>query len=203
MDFPIAVRTVLGKSPGLRSRDLVLRLQKKTGLSRSTIFYNLGHIVLRQVVYREKGKYYLPYQWDERVTGKRRYAHPRIRFEPTQKTSSLPQTVLQLPAVGFNMKSRNNYPVQVRTEVRMFLGGRDLGLVHDAKGYYDGHKEIRFEPGEGYEDGVFSILEECVKSDEELGLRVDVTLIDPRNIEHKISRSWTYLRDKNDWSYEP
>jgi len=85
----------------------------------------------------------------------------------------------------------------------MFLGGRDLGLVHDAKGYYDGHKEIRFEPGEGYEDGVFSILEECVKSDEELGLRVDVTLIDPRNIEHKISRSWTYLRDKNDWSYEP
>lgn len=59
------------KNPALQSKDLVKKLQKKTGLSRSTIFAHLSSFELKESMYREKGRYYLPHQWKEHIGSSR------------------------------------------------------------------------------------------------------------------------------------
>jgi hypothetical protein len=132
------------------------------------------------------------------------YSAPKIPFFITEKILGHPLLKRQLPSVGFNIISSNNYPLRVRIEARTILGGRNLGLIQDIKGYYNGETEIGLEPGEGFANGSFSVPEECVKSNEELSIEVRVTAIYQDNREYKLfPKSWTYKRDENIWFYEP
>jgi hypothetical protein len=141
----------------------------------------------------------------------KRYGRPRVDFEITQMIYD-PQNHCYLPphfrrpfpSVGFNMFNLNDYPIKVGVEVRMILGGRSLGLIPDPKGHYNGKAEMGFEPGGGLINGNFSVVEKCAKSDEELTLEARVTVIDPDDKEHGLlPKSWTYMREKVDWYYEP
>lgn len=132
------------------------------------------------------------------------YAAPKIHFFATQNVIGYPLIKRQLPVVGFNLWNRSEYPARVRVEVRSILGGRDLGLIDDQKGYYNGRTVMEFEPGEGFANGSFKVPEECVKSSEELTVEVRVTAMSPGNREYRVSpKSWTYKRDENSWYYEP
>ena len=206
MDIWIVTRTVLEKNPGIRAKSLLEKVEKKTKRSRSTIYEHLNSFELKREIHREKGRYYLPHQWNERIKSQnlKRYSRPNVEYEITQRIFNHPDVRRQLPNVGFHLVNLSDYPIRVRIEVRMILGGRNLGLVPDIKGHYNGKAEMGFEPGRGYANGSFSILEECAKSDQELTLEVRVTAIDPENEEHRLfPKSWTYIRGQNDWYYEP
>jgi hypothetical protein len=141
----------------------------------------------------------------------KRYGRPCVPFEITQMIYDRqnqrylpPHFRRPFPSVGFNMFNLNDYPIKVGVEVRMILGGRNRGLIPDAKGHYNGKAEWGFEPGHGLVNGNFTVPEECAKSDEELTLEARVTVIDPDNREHRLlPKSWTYMREKVDWYYEP
>lgn len=128
---------------------------------------------------------------------------PRIRFEITQKISGSNKR-RKLPNVGFSMFNEDDVPWRVRIEVRAILDGKNLGLIDDPKGYYDGNTEILLEAGEGFINGNFDVPEECAKSMEELTLEIQVSAIDGKNGIHKLfPKSWTYIREHNAWYYEP
>jgi hypothetical protein len=91
-------------------------------------------------------------------------------------------------------------------KVWVLLGGRNLGLINDLKGYYNGKRLILARPGGGFGDGCFSVPSECVNSDEELSLSFVATIIDrdePDKCPFKIEGSYTHRRQLNDWFYEP
>jgi hypothetical protein len=138
------------------------------------------------------------------ITSKRKLYSPppKLMFFVTQDIQG--SLKRQLPSVGFNLVNPNNYSLKVRLEVRVILGGKNLGLIQDRKGYYNGKAVIGLEPGEGFWHGNFSVPEECVHSDEELTLEVRSRAINPDNKEYIfLSKSWTYMRKKNSWFYEP
>jgi len=214
MNIWTAVRTALEKNPGMRSKHLIEELEKKTGLSRSTIFEHLSSFEVKREICREIGRYYLPDQWKafSNSQSRKHYNFPNVSFEVTQRLIDVenkrylpPNFQRPFPSVGFNMWNLNDYPVRVRVRVRMILGGRDKGLIPDPKGYYNGETEMLFGPKpDGLENGNFSVLKECEESDEELTLQVSVLVIDPDGVEHRLSpKSWTYMRKENSWSYEP
>jgi len=60
MDIWTVVRTILEKSPRVKAKELILKIKRKTGLSRSTIYEHLLSFVLRGKLCREKGWYWLP-----------------------------------------------------------------------------------------------------------------------------------------------
>jgi hypothetical protein len=214
MDFWTVTRTVLEKNPGMKAKLLLMELEKRTELSRSTVYSHLESLVIKEEIFREKGRYYLPRHWQGHTSSQstKGYGRPKVAFEITQMIYDVqnrcylpPHFRVPFPRVGFNIFNRNDYPIRVRIEVRMILGGRNLGLIQDAKGYYSGKTELGFEPEpDGLANGSFSVSEECAKSDEELTLEVRVTVIDPDNREHKLlPKSWTYIREKAEWYYEP
>lgn len=215
MDIWTAVRTVLEKNPGVRSKHLIEELEKKTGLRRSTIFEHLSSFEVKLEIYREMGRYYLPDQWKafSNSQSRKQYSFPIVPFEVTQRVYDKdndcyfpPNVQRPFPSVGFNMWNSNDYPIRVRVRVRMILGGKDKGLIPDPKGYYNDETEITFGPKpDGFVNGNFSVTEECKKSsEEELTLQVSVIAIDPDNIGHRLStKSWTYMRKENSWFYEP
>jgi hypothetical protein len=139
------------------------------------------------------------------------YGRPKVNFEITQwiyDNEALPYPSpigkREFPRVSFYMGNLNDYPIKARIEVRMILGGRNLGLIPDPIGHYNGKAEMGFEPGRGFINGNFTVPEECAKSEKELTLEVRVTVIDPDNRKHKLMpKSWTYKRKENDWYYEP
>lgn len=214
MNISDAVRTVLEKNPGMRSKHLIEELEKKTGLSRSTIFEHLSSFEVKREIYREMGRYYLPDRWKAFSNSQSRKHHsfPNVPFEVTQRLIDVenrrylpPNFQRPFPSVGFNIWNLNDYPVRVRLRVRMILGGRDKGLIPDPKGYYNDETEMSFGPKpDGLVNGNFSVTEECEKSSEELTLQVSVIAIDLDNMGHRLSpKSWTYMRKENSWFYEP
>jgi predicted transcriptional regulator len=66
MNIWTVVRTVLEKNPGIKAKELIKKVRGKTGLSRSTIYEHLNSLVLRGMIYREKGKYWLEKPSDEK-----------------------------------------------------------------------------------------------------------------------------------------
>lgn len=139
------------------------------------------------------------------------YGRPKVDFKITQwiyDNEALPYLLpigkREFPRVSFYMGNLNDYPIRFRIKVRMILGGRDLGLIPDPIGHYNGKAEMGFEPGKGFINGNFTVPEECAKSEKVLTLEVRVTVIDPDNREHKLMpKSWTYNRKENDWYFEP
>jgi len=128
---------------------------------------------------------------------------PRTNFEITQRIFKNPQTKRQLPSVGFNLFNLNDYPIGVKVEARAILGGRNLGLIQDRKGYYSGKTEWSLNPWGGVVNGNFTIPKECVESNEELTIEVRVTIIENGSKRTLRPVSWTYMRIENDWFYEP
>lgn len=60
MNIWTATRTILKGNPqGLRAKDLVKRIQDKTGRGRTMIYENLASFELRALIFREHGIYYL------------------------------------------------------------------------------------------------------------------------------------------------
>ena len=60
MDFWRVVRTILEKSPKVKSKELRSKIRQKTGLSESTIYANLFSLSLKGRIIRKKGWYSLP-----------------------------------------------------------------------------------------------------------------------------------------------
>ena len=128
---------------------------------------------------------------------------PKIEMEITQKIHGLYQKRV-LPIVGFNLFNPNSVPVRVKLKTSVILGGQNLGLVEDAKGYYCGKRIHEFNADRGFGNGSFSIPQICVNSKEELTIEVRSFVIDEFGKEYeRLPESWTYMRDSNDWYYEP
>jgi hypothetical protein len=179
----------------------ILRVQLPNG----TVLYGLPEFGPTEPISVVEGKFI-----DSQV--QYRYGRPKIDFGITQsiydpKTQSFlpPLFKFHFPKVGFDMFNLNDYPIKVRVKIRMILGDRSLGLIPDPKGHYNGEAEMGFEPKpDGLTNGNFTVSEECAQSNDELTLEVRVTVTDPDNREHELlPKSWTYMRNVNDWYYEP
>lgn len=135
---------------------------------------------------------------------------PRLNMEITQRIIGHPHDKREFPSVGFNMFNPNDYPIRVKLELRTILGGRNLGLIQDRKGYYSGKIEVNLNPMgkppiiKGLINGNFAIPKECLDSTEELTIEVRATIIDQNNRKYELlPESWTYMRKHNAWFYEP
>lgn len=129
---------------------------------------------------------------------------PKLEFFVTQNHSP----PIQFPCVAFNLINHSPYRLKVRLEVRPVLGGRNLGLLEDTKGYYNGKAKILAEPdGGGFINGCFTVPQKCADSrEEECTLEVRAFLSDqddPDKGEYEIVKSWTYMRKENLWFFEP
>ena len=64
-------RTILEKNPGIKSGQLWKKVGEKTGFGRSTIYDDFSSFELQGKLYREKGKCFLPEQYEEYEKSKR------------------------------------------------------------------------------------------------------------------------------------
>ena len=125
---------------------------------------------------------------------------PPIFFDITQ---NLPNGQKRhLPDVGLNIDHLgDSLPVKVSVAVRVFLGGKDLGIVKTSQ--YTGERLWNLNPRFGVR-GHFSVPDEVVESKERLELRVKLTVIDQHEREHQLlPLAWVYMRDRNSWYLEP
>jgi hypothetical protein len=130
-------------------------------------------------------------------------SQPKINMNVTQTIHGSKQKRF-LPSVGFNLFNPNSFPVKVKLKTSVILGGRNLGFVKDKKGYYFGKRIINLNVGGGLGNGNFSIPQECVTSREELTIEIQSVVIDQFDNEYqRLPQSWTYMRDTNNWYYEP
>lgn len=134
---------------------------------------------------------------------------PMVHFKITQAIQNNPRIQRKLPNVGFNIRSSNDSPIKAKVEARVFLGDKDLGLVKGSQrggkymGYYDGKTLWNLNPYT-IAFGNFSVPKICAETDQNLRIEVSVTLIDIDGQEYKLLPvSWTFMRDKNDWFFEP
>jgi len=197
MDVWTVVRTILEKNPRIKAKQLIVEVRKKTDLSRSTIYEHLLSLDLQGKIYREKGLYWLEKPEKASVSLEEQQPYPHVKI-------TIFQGGFQLPSVGCNMFNPTGYPIRVKVEARAILGGRDLGLIMGRFGYYSAGTFINLNPFDGFVNGNFTVPRECVDSTEELTIEVRATIIDEKNREHKrLPVSWTYMREKNAWFYEP
>lgn len=138
---------------------------------------------------------------------KRRF--PLVHFYITQAVQNNLMIKRELPNVGFNIRNLGDSPIRAKIKARVFLGGRDLGLVKGEirggkyMGYYDGRILWNLNPYTLF-FGNFSVPEMSARTDENLRIKVSVTLIDAIGQKHKLLPvSWTFMRDNNDWFLEP
>jgi hypothetical protein len=138
-----------------------------------------------------------------------RLAFPLVHFDITQAVQSSSTIKRILPNVGFNMRSWSDLPIMAKVEARVLLGGKDLGLVRGSQrggkyvGYYDGRTLWNLNPY-NMVFGNFNIPSICAKTDEDLRIEVQVTLADTSGRRHKLLPvSWTFMRNRNDWFFEP
>lgn len=133
----------------------------------------------------------------------KQYPAPRVDYRITQHIRNHPLLRRKLPDVGFNIHNLNDYPVRVKVETRTILGGRNLGLKKDKKGYYSGETPWNVNPGK-IAFGHFNVPKECLDSNEELTIEIRATMIDPNDKEYiQLPVSWTYVRKRNEWYFEP
>ncbi|MCJ7559750.1 toll/interleukin-1 receptor domain-containing protein [Candidatus Bathyarchaeota archaeon] len=133
---------------------------------------------------------------------------PVVNYQITQTIGNT-NLKRSLPDVGFVIRSWNAYPLRAWIKARVLLGDKDLGHIKGSKrmgkylGYYDGVTAWNLNPYIQF-FGHFSIPKECVESDESLTIEVSVVLedLDGHKFEY-LPVGWTYMRDLNDWFYEP
>lgn len=134
---------------------------------------------------------------------------PLVHFTITQAVQNNPMVKRKLPNVGFNIRNWNDSPIRARVKARVFLGGKDLGLVKGSyrggkyMGYYDGKVLWNINPYTLF-FGNFSVPRICAETDQDLIIEVNVDLIDIDGRKYRLLPvSWTFMRDKNDWFLEP
>lgn len=135
-----------------------------------------------------------------------RHLVPPIHFEITQTVNGNYLVAhREFPNVGFNI-SHNGIvflPVNALVEIKHILGGKDLGVMKDPKGYYSGETEWNLNPTT-VSYGNFTVPPECANSDLDLKIEVRVTVIDQYRRPHKyLPHAWTYVRKDNYWFLEP
>lgn len=134
---------------------------------------------------------------------------PLIHYEITQ---SIQNTNLKrsLPDVGFNIRNWDSYPLKAKVEARVILAGANLGLIKGSErmgkylGYYDGKTTWNLNPYVQF-FGHFSLPEEFSKKpDDRITIEVKVSLEDLNGQKFEyLPICWTYMKDTNDWFYEP
>lgn len=130
-----------------------------------------------------------------------RHLVPPIHLALTQKRG--PRT-FKLPFIGVNLSHLgDSLPVQIRVEAKVILGEKDLGLVNDKKGYYNGKTPWNINPRTIFFGG-FSIPKEYVESGEELKIEIRITIIDQYGREHKLlPQCFRYVKELDGWNLEP
>lgn len=203
MDIETALETCLMQYSPIRGKDLKIKLQQRGYSISKAQFYRYG-VKLKKARKLEQvnGIWRCPQDVNPKSTGWNPL--PKVEFNITQLRHSSRVT---LPTVATNLVNWSPYQIGIRLKVWVLLGGRNLGLINDLKGYYNGKRLITVEPdGSGFGHGCFDVPSECVNSKEELSLSFVATIIDrndPDKSAYKIVGSYTYRRQPNDWSYEP
>jgi hypothetical protein len=204
MDIEAAVETCLRQYSPIRGKDLKAKLEQRGyTLSRSQFFRYGVKLKKADKLEQINGIWHWRQDVKSKLTRLWEPA-PKVEFEITQQRGF---SKVQLPTVATNLVNRCSYQLGIRLKVWTLLGGRNLGLINDIKGYYTGKTLILAEPdGGGFGNGCFSVPPECVNSNEELSLSFVATLFDRNNPDkapYKIQGSYTHRRKLNDWFYEP
>ncbi|MCW4003695.1 MAG: hypothetical protein NWE95_07275 [Candidatus Bathyarchaeota archaeon] len=202
MDIETVIETCLMQYSPIRAKDLRLKLEQRGySVSRSQ-FYRYGAKLKKAGKLEQVNGIW---RWSQNIMSRSTGWNPppKVRFEITQQRHSSKVT---LPTVTTNLVNLSAYQLGIRLKVWVVLGGRNLGLINDLKGYYNGKRLILARPGGGFGNGCFSVPSECVDSNEELSLSFLVTIFDrdvPDGSPYRIEGSYTYRRQLNDWIYEP
>lgn len=129
-----------------------------------------------------------------------RHLVPPIHFNISQDLPNGQKRLL--PDVGIDVTHfGDSLPVKFSVAVKVFLGGKDLGIVKTSQ--YTGERLWNLNPRFGVR-GHFQVPPEVVKSTEHLEIRVSVTVIDQYERKHQLlPLAWVYMRDVNSWYLEP
>lgn len=129
----------------------------------------------------------------------------KIVLEPIPPTFGVTQTLpngpkRKFPDVGFNIENPNNSPIRVKVLVRVLLEEKDLGPL---PGHYSGERTWNLNPLSGVR-GHFQIPDQAAKSQKGLEVKIKVTYIDQNDKEYELlSVGYVYMRDKNEWYFNP
>jgi hypothetical protein len=108
-----------------------------------------------------------------------RHLVPPVQYSLTQEGRTLPDLGFQISNLG------NTYPIRARIEVNLFQGIRAFGPP-ETSGHYNGKYVWNLNPGFGV-SGHFNVPAEMLQSTTEpMRARIDVTLIDIYDREHKL-----------------
>ncbi|MCW3985973.1 MAG: toll/interleukin-1 receptor domain-containing protein [Candidatus Bathyarchaeota archaeon] len=197
---------------GLRPHVQTTLLRKNIALRDiQQIPFSTENELLRSVLkyYHEPESEKLPRTIQLTVKESARIHFPLVHFYITQVVQNNPKIKRELPHVGFNIRNSSDSPIKAMVKARVFLDGRDLGLVKGSKrggkymGYYDGNLLWNLNPYILF-FGNFSVPDICIETEEDLRIEVKVTLIEIDGQTHELLPvGWTFLRDKNNWSFEP
>ncbi len=124
-------------------------------------------------------------------------------FEITQVVHDNPTMPFRkLPNVGFNIQHvGNTYPLRALVKANVFLGKKNVGFV--GSGYYNGDIAWHLNPlTKVY--GNFTVMEECLNSEERLTIEVSITVIDIYDKSHELlPLCYSYDKKGNSWFLEP
>jgi len=136
---------------------------------------------------------------------------PLIKFGITQtlinpSTGNNSDKKRDLPIVGFYIfHGGGPYPVKLKVKASTYLGGK---FIHDFSkcphDLYSGQRIWHMNPGSGVINGNFGIPKEVVDTTKQLKIRVEVKVIDIYDREHALLPvEYIYMREANDWYFEP
>jgi hypothetical protein len=130
-----------------------------------------------------------------------RHLVPIVSFNILQGEPNKPTPFPKV--ITFVTHHSTSMPVRARVELKHILGGKDLGVMRDAKGYYSGETDWHLNPAIQFH-GVFTILKECQDSKDDLKIEVRLTIIDDYGRPHRmLPQAWTYVRKGRYWFLEP
>jgi hypothetical protein len=132
-----------------------------------------------------------------------RHLVPPIDYQMTQWLPKPPQKKRVFPDVGLTLHHlADHLPVKVFTQIAIKLGGKSIGAPPD-RTYYAGEKPWRLNP-RALHWGHFTIPASAAKSAKRLEVEISVTIIDMYDYPHRLLPvGWVYIRDQNDWYFEP
>jgi hypothetical protein len=125
-----------------------------------------------------------------------RHLVPPVNYRLTQEGRKLPDVGFEISNLG------NTYPVQARIEIGLVQGSRSIGSVNSD--HYNGKYLWSLNPG-FLVRGHFGIPAEVLDNPtERLGAKIDVTLIDIYQREHKLLPvGYIHVLGPEDWYFEP
>jgi hypothetical protein len=130
-----------------------------------------------------------------------RHLVPLVTFNIHQGTPEKPSTFPTV--ITFVTHHSPALPVRARVEVKHVLGGKDLGIMKDNKGYYSGETDWHLNPVVTI-NGNFTVPKACQDSKDDLKIEVRLTIIDEYGRPHRmLPQAWTYVREKRYWFLEP